>query len=41
MKTVSSLVRRALVRAGGGVKQSSTMKQIKGPSKSAYNRKRK
>lgn len=33
MKTVSSLVRRVLVRAGGGVKRSPTMKQVTPPRK--------
>ena len=40
MKTLSSIVRKIMVRAGGGVKRSPTLKQVKGPTKSAFNKKR-
>ena len=36
MRTVSSLVRRVLVRAKGGVKKGPTLKAVRGPSKLTY-----
>ena len=39
MRTVSSLVRRVLVRAKGGLKRGPTLKAVRGPSKSIYTRK--
>ena len=40
MKTTSSLIRKLLVRSRGGVGKGPSLKQVKGPSKTAYKAKK-